>query len=167
MDKTVLFAAGLFVAIAGTLLIAMGPGMETGRGEAQSDGLAQGIEPKPNAVEVCFPSTCIQAEVADTAEERSRGLMYREQLEEGEGMLFVFEEEAAHSFWMKNTLIALDIIWVGRNKKVVHVETTLPCTTEACQSYVPNTPALYVVEANAGFAEDNGIEVGDAVEFEG
>ncbi len=113
--------------------------------------------------DVCFPEACVNVELADSSEKRSMGLMFRENLGENEGMLFIFENEGTHSFWMKNTLIPLDIIWVNGNMEIVHIEYAVPCITQSCPSYRPAKSAKYVVEVNAGFTNEKGIEIGDIV----
>ena len=122
---------------------------------------APGIRP------VCFSTACISAEIADTPEERDRGLMFRTELAEDRGMLFIFETEGLYSFWMKNTLIPLDMIWIGQNFSIVHIEHAVPCTTEPCEFYTPNTPAKYVVEVVSGFVDAHNVKVGDSVALPG
>jgi uncharacterized membrane protein (UPF0127 family) len=114
---------------------------------------------------ICFSSTCIKAEIADSPRERAQGLMYRYSLSEDEGMLFIFETEEKHAFWMKNTFIPLDMIWIDKNKKIVDIKTTQPCQTNNCETFIPSGKAIYVFEANAGFAEKNNIKIGDDVEI--
>ncbi len=89
-------------------------------------------------------------EIAKTPAQRHQGLMFREELEVGTGMLFVFEEEDFHSFWMKNTLIPLDIIWIGKDMNVIETHTLQPCSTEECPTTEPSQKAKYVLEINAG-----------------
>jgi len=86
--------------------------------------------------------------------------MYQESLAQNEGMLFVFERVGEYSFWMKNTLIPLDIIWLSSDYKVVDVQTALPCKADSCTSYIPKAPAQYVLEINANLASDFGIGQG-------
>ena len=114
---------------------------------------------------VCFGDACITVEVADSQPERSQGLMFREDLGKDEGMLFVFQEEGKYRFWMKNTLIPLAIVWVSKDLEVVHLENAVPCGEEQCKSYVPNSPALYVVEVHPDFARER-IRIGDKVSLE-
>ncbi|MBN2250622.1 MAG: DUF192 domain-containing protein [Candidatus Altiarchaeota archaeon] len=115
---------------------------------------------------ICLKDRCFDAEVVKTPAERSRGLMYRESLDPGKGMLFVFEQEGIHPFWMKNTLIPLDIIWISEDKKVVYVgRNAQPCQTDPCPNIVPEAEALYVLEVNAGTADEIGLETGDTVYF--
>jgi len=114
--------------------------------------------------EVCFSSSCVDVEVMDSFEERQRGLMFREELGENSGMLFVFSEEGRYGFWMKNTLIPLDIIWLDEDFRIVEIVSALPCESDPCGSYGGNFDAKYVVEVNEGFVLDRGIVVGEIVE---
>lgn len=106
----------------------------------------------------------IDIEVADNDQRRARGLMYRKSLPENAGMLFTHDAEQIQSFWMKNTHIALDMIFVNADKKIV----TIHANTKPMQewSYASTEPALYVVEVNAGFCAKNNIKNGDRIEFE-
>ena len=96
----------------------------------------------------------ISVEVADTVVAMSRGLMYREELCENCGMLFVFNEEREHSFWMKNTLIPLDIIFINASGYIVDVLSADPCDVDPCPHYVPSAKAKYVLEVNQNRFED-------------
>ena len=107
----------------------------------------------------------IFAEIADNNDERAKGLMFREKLEENNGMIFIFEQENEIAFWMKNTLIPLDIIFIGKNFKIVDIKNAVPCKQDPCQLYKPQKSAQYVLEVNSGFAEKNGIKVNDEVEI--
>ncbi|MFH1054937.1 MAG: DUF192 domain-containing protein [Candidatus Altiarchaeota archaeon] len=110
---------------------------------------------------VCFKDSCVKVEIADNESGRMKGLMFRETLPPDRGMLFIFEEEGIHSFWMKNTLIPLDIIWLDSNMRVVNIEHAAPCKADPCQSYNPGETAKYVLEVNGGYATEHGIKVGD------
>lgn len=112
---------------------------------------------------VCFGEECVEVEVARTAQELTHGLMYRESLEEGKGMLFVFEESGNYSFWMKNTLIPLDIIWINEDMQVIHIAEASPCEEEDCPTYSPNAMAKYVLEVNQGYAREHNVKIGDEV----
>ena len=87
-------------------------------------------------------------ESADTNEERQEGLMYRENLCEKCGMLFVYEKEGNHSFWMKNTKIPLDMIFIDSESNVVDLIHAKPCYNEPCKTYTPKNKSLYVLETN-------------------
>ncbi len=92
----------------------------------------------------------INVEVADEAPEMMRGLMYREELCEDCGMIFVFDADREHSFWMKNTLIPLEMIFINSAGVVVDVLSAEPCTIDPCEHYTPKDKAKYVVEVNNG-----------------
>ena len=93
----------------------------------------------------------VQAELADTPQKRSKGLMFRERLAPEAGMLFVFEDAGEWSFWMKNTKVTLDILWIGPDKKIVYIEEHVPtCHQDPCPEYKPSKDALYVLELPAG-----------------
>ena len=116
---------------------------------------------------VCINNKCFIVEIADTLEQRTKGLMNRQSLAQDKGMLFVFDQEANHSFWMKNTLIPLDIIWINKDKQVVDIEENIqPCKTDPCQRYNPDQKANYVLELNAGQSDQAQIKIGDKVSFE-
>ena len=88
--------------------------------------------------------------------------MFRQSLGENEGMLFIFENEAKHSFWMKNTKIALDIVWIGTDGKIVFIAKNVsPCAGDPCPSYAPPSSAKYVLEVAAGQMEKSNARVGD------
>ena len=101
-------------------------------------------------------------ELADTPETQKIGLMFREHLAPKTGMLFVFDKESLSSFWMKNTHIPLDVVWINAQKKVVDVQTLQPCFEDPCPITDPKGTAQYVLEVNEG--EFKG-KVGDTVEF--
>ncbi|HEY5648149.1 MAG TPA: DUF192 domain-containing protein [Nitrospiria bacterium] len=108
----------------------------------------------------------IRAEVADTLEKRRQGLMFRTSLPEEHGMLFVFDLPGEHPFWMKNTLIALDMIWINDQKQIVHIESHIPpCKLDPCPQYGPGKRNIYVLEVNAGMAERWGLKVGSILGF--
>ncbi|MBI2667761.1 DUF192 domain-containing protein [Candidatus Woesearchaeota archaeon] len=104
----------------------------------------------------------VNIEIADSDSERTQGLMFRESLDKNSGMLFVFEDEDYHSFWMKNTLIPLDMIFISKNLKIVDIKHAVPCDDE-CISYKPKDKAKYVLEVNNNFAIENNINLGDKV----
>jgi len=112
----------------------------------------------------CYKDFCFKVELAKTKEEREKGLMFREKLDENKGMLFIFEKEGFHGFWMKNTLIPLDIIWMNSEGKIVYIkENAQPCKGMLCPVFIPGKKAKYVLEINAGKVKELGIKVGDQI----
>ena len=121
-----------------------------------------------NSPKVCFEDKCFFVEVVDTPYERERGLMNRENLDSSEGMLFIFESSGNYPFWMKNTLIDLDIIWISESGKVVYIyDNAMPCETEPCPVINPVGNAKYVLEINGGLSSEMEIETGEDVNFVG
>jgi len=111
---------------------------------------------------VCINNKCFIVEIVDTPEQRAKGLMNRQSLAQDKGMLFVFDQEANHSFWMKNTLIPLDIIWINKDKQVVDIEKNVQlCKADPCPRYSPDQKANYVLELNAGQSDQAQIKIGD------
>ncbi len=101
-----------------------------------------------------------------TAAERSRGLMYRDTLAKDQGMLFVFPEEGRHSFWMKNTRIELDIIFIAADRRVVGISRRAqPCRKDPCEQYSPEADCVYVLEIAGGLAAVYGFATDDLAEF--
>jgi len=107
----------------------------------------------------------VSLEVAATPAERERGLMYRTSLAEGRGMLFVFDEDRNHSFWMKNTLIPLDLLFIARDGTVVGIHANAKPLSTA--NIAVGKPSRYVLEVPGGWAARHGIAAGARVEFRG
>lgn len=111
----------------------------------------------------------IVAELADTTEKRAKGLMFRDSLPKDRGMLFTFAEPGYWTFWMKNTRIALDIVWLDRNKQIVHVERNVPAcrrTDDGCPQYQPNDEAMYALEIAGGMADQLKLKRGVKLRFQ-
>jgi hypothetical protein len=89
--------------------------------------------------------------------------MFRKSMDENRGMLFIFPKAEEHSFWMKNTLISLDIIFIDENKSVVNIHKN--ATIRSLKALPSNGPILYVVEVNAGYTDKYGIKEGDKISF--
>jgi len=106
----------------------------------------------------------VTVELATTPSQQAVGLMYRKELGASAGMLFVFPSAVEHPFWMKNTVLPLDMIFLGDDRKIVGiVKDAVPFTT------TPRTvtaPSRYVLEVNAGFSEKHGLATGDQATFE-
>jgi hypothetical protein len=108
----------------------------------------------------------VTAEVAISDEERERGLMFREELNPDQGMIFVFKDEDFHFIWMKNMKISIDILWLDKEKRIVHIERNVPpCKKPPCASYSSKIPAMYVLEIKAGMADKNQLKLYDRLEF--
>lgn len=105
----------------------------------------------------------IAIEIADDDYQTQTGLMYRDHMDEDNGMLFIFPEEEYKSFYMKNTKIALDIIYINADKTIVSFQKNAQPFSEA--SLPSNAPAQYVLEINAGLADEWQLEVGDKIEY--
>jgi len=105
-----------------------------------------------------------RVEVALTPEEHARGLMYRSQLATDAGMIFVFEEPSIQRFWMKNTLIPLDMIFIGKDRRIVGIVEDAVPETETERSV--GAPSQYVLEIGGGLAARLGIRRGEPVEFQ-
>lgn len=110
----------------------------------------------------------VSVEIARTAAERARGLMFRERLAPNDGMLFVFDGPGFYPFWMKDTLIPLDILWLDASGRVVSIAASVPpCKADPCPTYPPAGDASYVVEVVSGFAREHHVRVGDVVKLVG
>lgn len=118
-------------------------------------------------IRVFFPNGfSITAELAVSDEERQLGLMFREKINSDQAMLFLFKEEGFHSFWMKNMNFPLDIIWLDREKIIVHIESNVPpCQEPPCPSYTPQFPASYVLELKTGSVRKNQLKMYDKLDF--
>ncbi len=106
------------------------------------------------------------AEVADTLDKQIRGLMFRPAIADNYAMLFVYSDEQERGFWMKNTLIHLDIIFLNHDKQVVDMFLNVPpCRQEPCPTYTSKVPAQYVVEIRGNRACELGLKIGDTLYF--
>jgi uncharacterized membrane protein (UPF0127 family) len=121
--------------------------------------------PTPRAA---FPDgTIFELELALTSQEISTGLSYRPSLAENGGMLFVFDQARHPSFWMKDMLFPLDLLYLNETGTVVHVAANVPpCAADPCPTYPSSEPAIAVLEVNAGVAAAHGIEKGTVIQFE-
>jgi uncharacterized protein len=104
----------------------------------------------------------LQVEVAHTKEAITRGLSERMRLGENKGMLFVFEKPGIHGFWMKDMNFAIDIVWIGQDKRVVQIMEHIAPETFP-KVFSPREPIQYVLEVNAGWARKSNIQLGDRI----
>ena len=123
----------------------------------------------PVASRVCFQQNCFMVELATSQAQQELGLMNRTSLDKNSGMYFIFDKENDYPFWMKNTLIPLDMIWIsgnpsaGSGQVVFIAENVQPCKVENCPVIDPGVKAKYVLEINAGISAQDGIKIGDVV----
>jgi len=104
-------------------------------------------------------------ELAETVAERKQGLMNRKSLGKYEGMLFIFDKDDMRNFWMKNTLIPLDMIFMDKDYHVVHVtKQAQPCKKDPCDVLGSGKPAKFVLEVNGGMADEMGLKEGDTAQ---
>ncbi|MCK0156402.1 DUF192 domain-containing protein [Cellulophaga sp. F20128] len=106
----------------------------------------------------------LDIEIAETEYETQTGLMDRDSMDENQGMLFIFPDVSMHSFYMKNTKIALDLLYIDDNLKIVSFKKNAKPLDESSLS--SEVPVQYVLEINAGLADKYGLEVGDRIQFE-
>lgn len=106
----------------------------------------------------------IQIEFARSAQEKYHGLCCRDSLPEDHGMLFVHDQPGDYRFWMRDTRIPLDMYWISSQREIVHIEHSVQPDSYP-QRFGAPVPAQYVLETNAGYAKQHGIEVGDTVSF--
>ena len=138
------------------------------QGSKSIDTIDQQIEfTKEGSLEIIKDSTTtihLDIEVADNEYKRQTGLMYRTLLDEKQSTLFIFEDEKPRYFYMKNTYIPLDIVFINADKKIVSVVENAKATDET--SLPSNAPTQYVLEVNAGLFKKWGLEIGDQIKFD-
>ena len=103
-------------------------------------------------------------EIANTETAQARGLMFRTHMAADHGMLFIYPDAQPRDFWMKNTLIPLDILFFDAQRRLINIAADAPpCTADPCATYASTAPAQYVLELNAGTAQKLGIEPGNGL----
>lgn len=118
---------------------------------------------------VSFPGKDVRVsiELARDPYAWGKGLMFRNELASDAGMLFVFPKEGRQSFWMKDTLIPLDMLFISKDNRIVTIhKNAAPCTALICPHYTATKNSLYVLEVNAGFVDQHDIREGDAIEID-
>ena len=96
---------------------------------------------------------CFEVEIADSFFKRTLGLMFRKRLAKDHGMLFLYPKPAVMSFWMKNTRVPLDIIFIKEDRKIANIEEATPCTQRPCRRYHSRGKIMYVLEINQGLTD--------------
>jgi uncharacterized membrane protein (UPF0127 family) len=145
--------------------VALGLGL--GIGLELLTAVALGAASAPQAVirRAAGGTTTVTVEVAATSASRERGLMFRQELPDSHGMLFVFPQEADHAFWMRNTPLSLDIVFIGSDRRIVGIAAdTVPYSERHLRV---GKASRYVLEVAAGFCARESVRVGDCVEFPG
>ncbi|HEX3578132.1 MAG TPA: DUF192 domain-containing protein [Thermoanaerobaculia bacterium] len=112
--------------------------------------------------------SAVIVEVASDDPTREQGLMYRDHMAEDRGMIFLFPQAGEYPFWMKNTLIPLDMLWIDADHRIVHIAHDVPpCKADPCPNYPPHAKASSVLELAAGVAAKHHLRDGDVLRFEG
>lgn len=167
----------LFLSLIGVAVFILVVGLITKTSRGETTFFSQLLHPASqtpsptgltNLKEMTIGKTVVMVQIADTQEERAKGLSNISNLPQGQGMLFVFENKGTTpSFWMKDMLIPLDFIWIAGGKVseiTPNVPNPAPGTPDSrLQVYTPSMPIDYVLEVNAGWASTNNIKVGDNV----
>ncbi len=167
---------GVVVLIIAALVLYYSPGILIMHGRQESQ-LQQTLDPEEETisgndsyqrVNITVNEQVLFADVSTTNEQRTKGLTVKDALAENEAMLFVFDNEAKHRFWMKDMKFPIDIMWIGSDKTVIDIENSVqPCSYGLlCSTYEPEGDSLYVLETAGGFAQRYGIVKGTFVQFE-
>jgi uncharacterized protein len=106
-------------------------------------------------------ATHLEVRVADSDDERAKGLMNVSELAEDAGMAFLWPEPTTSEFWMKNTLIPLSVAFVDEGGRIVTIRDMQPCTADPCPMYGATDPYVLAIEANLGYYDEHGIAIGD------
>lgn len=169
--RVVAIAAGVAAAAAAIAFAIMyfTPAMRIVEGTAPGTPVVAGSGlPGYNHTIVSIGGVNVLADVADTDDKRIKGLDVRDNMTETEGMLFLFDADYPHPFWMNGMKFPLDIIWLDSNKTVVHIEHSLPpCPNQFdCPNHQPDKNARYVLETVAGFSDRHGVTDGTQAQFD-
>jgi uncharacterized membrane protein (UPF0127 family) len=137
---------------------------------AEGKGEGEGVAGLPgyNHTVVSIAGVNLITDIADTQDKKTKGLDVRDNMAEGQAMLFPFDIDYPHPFWMYGMKFPLDIIWLDNQKIVVHIEHSLqPCPNQFdCPTYKPGQNARYVLETVAGFSDRHGIKEGTQAQFQ-
>ncbi len=106
----------------------------------------------------------IEVEIADTPEQRAKGLSGRESLAENRGLLFIYDQPGLYGIWMKEMKFPIDIIWIDSNKKIISISKNIGPESFP-EIFEPAVPAQYILEINAGFVDENRIKIGDSFNY--
>ncbi len=115
-------------------------------------------------INVYIGQKVVDTQIADTPAAQALGLGGRAGISANAAMLFVFSESERYGFWMKDMRFSIDMIWLDENKNVVFIKDNVSPATFP-EVFMPNAPARYVLEVNAGFAKENGVKIGSKINF--
>ncbi len=130
--------------------------------QAQTDN-----QPSPSLVKKTIyinDKVALIADVADTPETQAQGLSGRDSMDDGAGMLFVFQQPGLYAFWMKDMHFPLDFIWINENYQIIDITKNIPPESYP-QTYQPSSPAKYVIEVSAGWTDKHSVNLGDDVSW--
>ena len=147
---TALWVAGIVIVAAGILF---------------QRNMAAPAEYKKVTIHTTYGTIGLTLEVANTPQKRTQGLMFRRNLEKNTGMIFVFDADTTSSFWMKNTPLPLDILFLDARKTIVDYVSMDPCIKDPCQLYGSQIPYGYAIEVGEGFIRKKQVKIGDTVDF--
>lgn len=112
----------------------------------------------------CYDKQCYMIELAISEQQKTKGLQEREHLDKNAGMLFALDGRTVRKFWMKDTLIPLDMLWLDYTGKIIYIEhAAVACEKDPCPTYGPDVPASYVLEINAGQSAQRDMRVGERI----
>jgi hypothetical protein len=124
-----------------------------------------GVSQKEKTI-VYFQNYSFEVELAQNSWQRAKGLMFKEEMDENQGMLFVFPKPGLYNFWMKNVRFPSDLIWIDQEKKIVDLKLQQqPCSASSCSAIEPKSKAQYVLELKGGMASKAGMTVGSQLKF--
>ena len=149
------------VALLLSILLLAGCGGEEARAPSGTEG------PGPRVViDSSGEEAVVQAEIADSNEEREVGLMNRKSLDDDAGMLFLFPEPSRGGFWMKDTLIPLSIAFANGEGRILRILDMAPCRADPCEIYDPGVAYRSALEVNQGAFDEWGVKEGDRLRLE-
>jgi uncharacterized membrane protein (UPF0127 family) len=151
------------------LLLALACAQRNGAPAPATTTTTASLSPAASEARIILPDrSAVIVEVASDDATREQGLMYRDHMADDRGMIFLFPQAGEYPFWMKNTLIPLDMIWMDADHRIVHIAHDVPpCKADPCPSYPPNAKASSVLELAAGVAAKHHLADGNVLKFEG
>lgn len=153
----------LIIAITAAVASGLAPKVQTPTPPISSDSSLLSLTDL-DSINLKYKEKVINLEVARSESKQQQGLMNRTELSEDSGMIFIFDKESQQTFWMMNTLISLDIIYLNKDMKVVSIAKSTK-TNQTEEVYPSNFPAQFVVEMNGGWSQKNDLKVGENFEI--